>query len=373
MYLLVPLNIAEYIKVRRNKIYFGNYFRKDRAPFYRIALSTTPDGDSKNIYLEDVRSIHPTEIDDSWLPCGTVSDQELIFTPLGDFNSLPAPVVWTWELLERNERHFRIPPEVVAGRSRRPVADLRFVKPGSSEEHVMPVKFLGKMLQSIQSFLESVAQSISGDTTVRGQISSALKSSVQLDAVAVYPSSFGIRLEAHEGSFLDDSITVKVFDRLNCLLSKTDDKQNLKSMLLDLGPRASAHYKAIAKHLAGAGVSVTIRSAVPGEMTSRESQVSAQDAVNIVEWMEKEYVSQHSLISVTGQLVGLSLKTKYFRLESADHVYSGKISDQCVADQNSEITVGPFYNAQLSVQIEIRESTGQEEEKFELLNLARVK
>ncbi|WP_148293793.1 DUF6575 domain-containing protein [Azospirillum sp. B4] len=359
-WLYAPVSIFDYLKIRSHASYFGDYFKEENTPYLLTSKAR------ENIENQEaIRVLKTSEIPSEWLPQGTLDDQKLLF------QELPRDS-WIFNQILSFEGKTKLPIEIAANRHRRPMTDVRFIRTHGTDNGIIPVTVLGKALQALQHLVDSIAAALENNTSTRGRISDSIRSKVQLDAIAAYPSSFGIRLEAKEADLLGESLSGHVFEKLDEILKAKHQKDNLRIAISPLGARAVAHYKSFTKALSLAEVDVTFSSAVPGDLSPRSAKITYQEATEILSTLEKENIYDGDQLSVVGKLIGLSLRTRYFMLEANEHTYRGKISQKCLADIGNKATVGDPYIATISVTVEIKEYSGDTEDKFELVSLVAI-
>jgi hypothetical protein len=333
----------------------------------------------------EVSKRHPSNLPDDWLPDeGERLDDWVLFPPesntvqvlegtlsrsalteeLPEFLRSPAPM---WEISPEVLEYLharRTPVAVAAARSGRLVLDL-VIKKGTQRTDV-PVFALGNLLTSAQGVVEAFTLTVPGDRTT-----AAVREAARLDAVAAFPSSFGIRLDTHQSALFPDPSLVQALNRLMDLLAVGNDPASLREILRDLGPRPALRFKGFARAMAKSDADFAIEVGIPGDMVARRAELSRSQVNKLVELLNIEVQQAEQFLKFRGKLVGVSLRTRFFRLEDDETSFSGRIDDRYLPSMHGK-TIGGLYDAAILILTDLNDATGEESERHILTSLDPV-
>lgn len=289
-----------------------------------------------------------------------------------DFNELPVPIERDlWEFDQSTIDFFKsrmTPLNVVASRRGRLVADIIF----SSGDHRtdFPIPELGKILLNFQKTVDSLA--VDTDALMpKLKPSASAKRQTRLDAVATYPSSFALRIEAHEGSLLEDAKSEIAFTRLMALLSAVQDEDRFKEIFRIQTIDTKLHFGEVIKAISKAKSSIKVRVGSAYKDEVRETSVTAEYVNRLADKIGEINEQESDYRAVIGRLRAVSMKTKFFLIESDDESISGRISDSLISIiSGSEINA--WYNANVEERKIIHDITGEISSKFTLLQLEKI-
>jgi hypothetical protein len=247
------------------------------------------------------------------------------------------------------------------------------------------ISLVGRVLNSLQESIASIAQVLEGEPTSRGLIPGATKESVSLKLLTTAPGSLKMTLvPAHpeldspeatqmrlEGDDENEEeaapLVDRSVDRLLGLLSYEPGDTDLLQDLADVGPRTVTHLEELTRALdeGGAGASFGWRSCY----VSR-SLVFSRPASKALRQKLKEVDEDSREIVVTGRLVGGSLVHRRFELEpSNEHqgLIAGVVADSALP--SIELLFGKNCTATLDVN-EARLPSGETRESHFLKSLS---
>lgn len=297
-----------------------------------------------------------------------------VMAPLEDDDIAEIPFsteMTLWEFNPETIEYFRsnmTPLNVVARRRGRLVADIVFSSGDSRTD--FPVPELGKILINLQKTLDSLGSDVDSSTPT-GRPSAALKKQTRLDAVATFPSSFGLRVEAHQGSLVEDARSDIAFYKFVDLLSTVTDTQALQQAFVRESTETKLYFGEVIKEVAktGSSIKVSVGSAyqeeigvvlVPADAVAKLSRdisyINEQDHIDIV---------------IEGRLRAVSLKTKFFLVESDDDSWSGRISESLMS-QVSGSEINAWYRASITQKTILHPITGEVETKNLLTALEKL-
>lgn len=276
-----------------------------------------------------------------------------------------------WEFDKRTIEYFRrrmTPINVVARRRGRLVADIVFSTP---DEHTyFPVPELGKILINLQKTLDSLA-SDDGQKTSKGRPTAAIKRKAKLDAVATFPSSFGLRVEAHEGSLIESPESEVAFRRFVDLLSSIVDERAMREVFSLHTVETKLFFGEVIKEIAKAGSSIRIAAGSAHQDSIQYAAVPADIVTRLASQISEINNLNQQEVDVEGRLRAVSLKSKFFLIENDDESHSGRISDD-ILPQISGAEINAFYRARILQTTKIHEVTGEIEHKQTLLKLEKL-
>ena len=319
-----------------------------------------------------VSSVLPAQIEKDWFPDPgerlAASSLPVFWESTGSnaperLYSLAAPSPM-WEIdvgLLEYMKSRRTPVAVAANRSARSVFDL--VINAFDHKTNMAASTLGKILITAQSMVDSLAYSLPGSPKITGS-----RSGSRLDALAFFPSSFGVRLVTNTASLLTPPELTASLEKFMALISASADNGALRTLLAEIGPKAALRYRAFAKSLAQADADVLVELGVPGRETASIADVSRTQVSMLLKFLDHEVESAVDKFNFKGQLVGISLRRRFFRLEGEDRDVSGKIADELLASMVGK-PVGHHYSATITSFTDINDATGEEHVRYVLTNL----
>jgi hypothetical protein len=199
---------------------------------------------------------------------------------------------------------------------------LNFVNYKRSEA---PAQVLGRVLDCFQEALNSL-----------------LNSSAWMRVVGFAPGSFEVEMEAEEHpNLFAQTETGRAIKILLELIQSAENPDVLKEKLKTLKPDAAKSFADLAKALSGAVESTEIIWESPSPEDGGKVKVPSTLASSIHDQLTKKPEPKRNVISIRGQLRGLDLKTRRFRVIADDkQEYSGSIQEESIIDsviQNAQI------------------------------------
>ncbi|TGQ88812.1 hypothetical protein EN851_25030 [Mesorhizobium sp. M8A.F.Ca.ET.208.01.1.1] len=263
-------------------------------------------------------------------------------------------------------KRMRTPVHVAAERSHRVVADI-VLKQAESAANV-PLAALGALLATTQRLVDALGQPPSGG--MRGPIGSALAQWTKLDAVAPFPSSFGIRIETRETSMFGDTGGQRAVELMVSLIAIRDESV-LRAALENVHKRALLHYKMFVKAVAKTGSDLNFSAGVPGTPSILEASMRANEAEAVYQWLDSVVQKDDADITFEGRLVGVSLKSRTFLLENEKESYEGRIAEECLKEVDQK-RVNMMHVAIIGVRTELNEATGEEYQRYTLKKISAL-
>jgi hypothetical protein len=282
--------------------------------------------------------------------------------PAPDFAERVSPM---WEFSEEALAFFRAartPTPVIAARTGRTVADVTFKK---GERRIdIPLSVLGSVATITQRLIDSLALDPS-NTSLRASEGEW----TQLDAVASFPSSFGLRLESHLGTLAGGGHAAEAFSRLVSLLEAGDDFGRLAAQLKSVAKRAVPNYKAFIGAISRGESDVTVEYASPDRRVSSVATLTRGQTERVRKYLELEAEPVSEEMFFRGRLVAINLPSRFFRMESDKEAISGRVSDEA-ADSMPGRVIDREYEASVVLTTDIDEVTGDEKHRYELKSLS---
>ena len=319
-----------------------------------------------------VKTVIPGELSDNWYPhdserLGDLDEDQLVegellpyanawngdISPdIPDFLRNPAPM---WEVspeLLNFLRTRRTPVSEVARRTGRSVVDLVFKPPFDRSE--MPASVLGNLLLAAQGAVEAFAPPLAPGSKGMGA-----RELSRLDALPVFPGSFGLRLDAHEANLVPNPRLVEALQRLVSLLAAAGDPAKVRVLLRECGPGAAMKFRSFAQAIEKSDADLSVEVGIPFTEETSSAQVSRRDVAQLVELLNSEAALSQETFVFRGQLVGVTLGTKFFALEDDERIVSGRIAEAALASMFGK-TIGDHYDANITAITDISEVTGRE-------------
>lgn len=365
-WLYVVVNKARLRKFSNNEISVHDAFAGPEGGLVRV-VSFDKQGKAS------VVTMNASELPNDFIPqdqtVAPSSQLALGRVPAFDLRDLPDDVrdaTPMWEVSPQALEYLksiRTPVEVASARTGRLVADI-ILRSGEGRTDVS-LPALGGLLATAQKLIDALA---SPHSSPHGPIKSAVQQWTRLDAVAVFPSSFGLRIESHYGSFLDDTEGAAAFDRLITLLNAGSDEGALKQILPEYGKRAVLHYRAFAKALDKSDAAFELCVGLPGSPEAQKSGLTRDQIRQLQRVLESESKKTEETASFVGRLTAASLPKRFFVLENDESIIYGGVPKDAVAQLDGR-TIGEIYVAVLKVIIEVDDTTADEKVRYELVSL----
>ena len=207
------------------------------------------------------------------------------------------------------------------------------------------------------------------------QIDENIKREMGISLLEVGAGSFDIRLGSSENVdlFSDTdfgSAMGNAIQQFLNLLNAGSNQDELKSLLAQLKLRVATSYARYLKSLSESVIDTTFTWVSPNPDrggTADLSKPQIQGAIGILEQYQTE---TPSTFSIFGTLIGISLKTKKFEIETSKELYTGGIADEAI-EAVSNVTLSQQYTAKIQEIIERSEATDElTKPKYLLLSLS---
>ena len=233
-------------------------------------------------------------------------------------------------------------------------------------------RILGDFLGSFQELIDAIAQACAGEPTLRGSIPKGILDMSSFYVFNTYPSSFGIQLIANKQvDLFSDSLAGEAVEQLFKLINAKADEVSLREILQTLKGRAASKYRSFLESLLVTEGDLEASWGSPKPARGGESIMSKHDmqaAYQIVSKLEEEVGEQ---IQVQCTLTNLHVRTRSFEICGLKdgRIYAGKLSEEA-PERINHATLSESYKATLARVIEVKSVSGEEKEKWLLMDLA---
>ena len=245
----------------------------------------------------------------------------------------------------------------IAKSSGREIVGLNFnsIEEYSSEAPILP---LGKILTRLQNVINTIRMVRSKSK----QINKEIRSSMQLSILAIQPGSFDIKLAFKKENTppIKDIPSIQgdtISEFLNLLRSK-DSESDLKGILKKLQSRVAEEYKRLLTSLSESGADTTFSWASPKSDEQKTVSLSKNEIPKLIGILQTFPEEQETPVTVTGELIGISLGSKKFEIKTENKTYKGFI----LKDADSSIknaTVSRRYKGQIKEILNKSEATDE--------------
>lgn len=293
-----------------------------------------------------------------------VALEEEVFADARVFSFDPRPELPLFELpssILEVIRRSRISAHVVANHYHRCILDFMLAPEGSHARREMPVAPLAGLLATLQKLVDSLAGA--GDGT-----SKRLRTETQLNAVAVFPSSFGLRLETHTADLLANGPVNVAIHKLWEILNSVESDKKLLQFIQSLDIKQRALARAVIAAMTRTQSDVSVDFGMPGIQVQFSQTISHRRLAIAEKLLSIQSDSYTKITSFKGNLMAASLRSKIFMLENEEEAISGRIDDTCLS-QVEGLRIGSLHNANLKMTYEVNEATGEEKVKYVLTSI----
>lgn len=248
--------------------------------------------------------------------------------------------------------------------------ELRFADP---TQHKASARLVGNILQTFQASFEAMVHAeVASEPTRYGRIPNEIMSRAQLNVQAFHPGSFGMRLEsAQEGFLFSQEPVFSALAKMADIISARSQEELLRGYTARITGRFAARYILLLQNLAAGEASLRLEWAVPDGHygVSELSAIEAGEAAQIVDRIAK---SQENELEVTGELIGLNSRNGNFELydPESDTRYVGKVASDFAT--LAGYTTNRTYSATIQEIIEINRTTLEEKTKYRLVRLVQT-
>ena len=267
-------------------------------------------------------------------------------------------------------------PEELATSNNREILNLTMNFPGVFRTEA-PIDPLGKILTGLQRVINRIGAKCANSTSKK--IPEDIKSPLGISMLEVGAGSFDIRLASTElvGLFKFSNLG-NAFDEFFKLFNAGSDEDQLKLFMEQFGPKVAKDYTDFLKPLSESVIDTRFTWTSPHPDRGATAQLSKQQMQKTVDILEKIQEETLETIRIPGTLVGLSLRSKSFEIETTDENYyerdyfKGKIKDEAIdTEPIRNATLSQNYTAEIQGFVEIGETKDESNIKFRLLSLSQ--
>ena len=181
-------------------------------------------------------------------------------------------------------------------------------------------RILALMLQGFQNTIDEIANAVAGSGAQRGQISEAIKKSVDFDVVATFPGSFGIRLEKkyeQENLVPEAYAAGNILDKFFSIMENSCNSEELVDIISTYGNRAVSKYKIWLNDMKTNNVNIEFDWI--GESSEKRSiDLSITDIDSAIHVLDEIGTIKENTVEITGTLTGLNIRNGSFEILSSD-------------------------------------------------------
>lgn len=253
------------------------------------------------------------------------------------------------------------PASRVAAQRQRETLRIALQVPGTPV-HEAPSSLVGHTLTRLQELIAAIAQAVRGEATLRGRIPPDILTAADLRLVGTYAGSLGLDLaSAQLADLFGGSVVADALAKLDALLDAGSDPEQLRSLLEEIRPRAASKYRSFIDALVEADASIDVDWGSVDQTRGGHHKLDARSLraiAAVIDLVGDEFVETYN---VTGPLVALNARTRYFELEDRDSGkrVSGRLDpDRFAEDQ--EFTINAVYVATIVESTEVSGVTGEE-------------
>lgn len=247
----------------------------------------------------------------------------------------------------------------------RDVLGLHFVFPGTREDG--PTKMVGKILVSVQDFLDALGQKIMSVATMRGAIAPDILFRTETRLVQAAGASFGLEiLAARQVDLFGNSLISDSVKEFLEIIEIGNDVERLRDRLLDIKPRAASKYRVFLTSLIASESSFRADWASPDPSRNRSVSLDLITAAGALKTVEQVTSEAGETRVVTARFVGVELPRRSFTLEvdGDDEPYRGKIAASAMG-MAEHATLNHPYRVTIRETLEVTAS-GEERSRFEV-------
>ncbi len=228
------------------------------------------------------------------------------------------------------------------------------------------------ILSNIFGKLQTVINTIGMICFNAPQITEEIRNSMQISLLQVRPGSFNIHLASPEVTQLD------LFDHSDCgdaiekffeLLNAENNQEKLKELLGQLRLRVAKDYTNFLQALNESVTDTEFKWTSPNPNRGGTAYLSNSQMQEVIEILEKFQEEAPSRLTITGILIGASLRTNRFEIKTTEKTYTGDIAD-AVFETVENVTLNRQYTAEIQEVTERSEATDElTKPKYLLLSL----
>jgi hypothetical protein len=343
-------------------------------------------------YLEENGWLEARKIDDraTILTTHKNDKQYSILLPLDkdipDFASRMYDVLKTLEFIEARPRTEIIKAlkstKDIAFEKNCEILSLRLKSIDQPNKYELSAKKMGLLLTSTQDLFDAVGQSEKGYESNKGKIPQEILEQTELNVFNTFKGSFGIQLalapKIEQLNLLEQPLSERVADIFLELvkLSNEIEKEELKHLLLKIKRRASARYRKFLSSLIRSESDLYLDWGSVNPDAGGNAFLSYDSIIKTVDFINKMEVEDPEEYQVIGELLSASNTKKRKALEieelKSNKIFSGKISESLLDNQNIELTLGKIYSVNFQETTSINPATGEEKIERTAISISTI-
>ncbi len=267
-------------------------------------------------------------------------------------------------------------PQEIASSSVREFIEIAFNYPGVFRTEA-PIESLGKILTGLQQVINRIGAKCVNSTSKKKP--EDIRSNMGISLLEVGEGSFEIQLASTEYvDLVKDSDLGNAMNEFVKILISGCNQDQLKTLMEQLGPKVAKGYANFLKPLSKSVLDTKFTWTSPNPDRGGTAQLSQSQMIKVIDILEKIQEETLKTIKISGTLVGISLISKLFEIETSDDNYyeknyfKGKITDEAFETEIvKNATVSQPYTAEIQGFAEIGETKDESKIKFRLLSLSQ--
>ncbi len=237
------------------------------------------------------------------------------------------------------------------------------------DNHRISLSFFGDLMSILQDITSSIAQSLTGKTTIKGAIPADVLRASRLDLVAITGGSVRVILSSHEPQ-LNESSAKTSLRCFNDLIECGDNKTAIKELSSKLGKRVLMKYKDFLEMIYKNNATITMYDKSTSENFRSQKITSelAKKIYNVI--IEVEKVPDIS-VEYRGVLKGISLlsNTFEFLIDDSHQIINGKFEDTLANEVLERLNIP--INIKFKLTTTISDITYEEKKDWVLLEFTK--
>ena len=197
---------------------------------------------------------------------------------------------------------------------------------------------LGDFLRSFQSVINSIGRS---ETNYRID-TKRFKKQMELSVLGMSMGSFNIKLAPKKDSSLAESALLQFVD----IIESGDDEDKLQNIFSKLSYDSVDRYKQFLSLLGDSVKDTTFTWSSSTRNINKIISLSNSNARRLSEVLIVFTNKSVETLSITGRLIGISLKNRKFELQTSNKVFSGRI-DNAITKLPDNLIINKFYQADI--------------------------
>ena len=240
-----------------------------------------------------------------------------------------------------------------------------------------PIDSLGKILTGLQKVINRIGATCSDSNSKKK--SEDVRNPFGISMLEVGAGSFDIRLASTElVDILKESDLGDAINQFVKILNSGSNQDQLKLLMDQFGPKVAKGYTNFLKPLSETVIDTRFTWTSPHPDRGGTAKLTQSQIIKAIEILEKIQEETSETITISGTLVGLSLRSKSFEIETTDENYyerdyfRGKITDEAYETETiRNATLSQTYIAEIQGFVEIGETKDETNIKFRLLSLSQ--